>query len=105
MKVLSRCLVVVMMLGLAGRALAEEPTSGLREWLGAVTRGLEKANAALEAGDLNKARSEALKAYLDNFEVIEGWYGTNGTYRGATRNNNRRRRSRLSRAAAVQLGR
>jgi high-affinity iron transporter len=73
-------LVVLLLLGLAGGVAAEELNGGLREWLGNVSRGLEKANAALVAGDLEKARAEVLKAYLDSYEVIEGWYGPGGAY-------------------------
>ena len=76
----ARLLFVLLLLGLVSRAAAEEAQRGLREWLGGVSRGLDNANTALVAGDLEKARSEVLKAYLDNYEVIEGWYGPGGAY-------------------------
>ncbi len=71
---------VLLLVGFAARLSAEEVPGGLREWLGGVTRGLDKASAALAANDIEKARAEALKAYLDNYEVIEGWYGPGGAY-------------------------
>ena len=76
----ARFLVVLLLLGLASQAAAEEAKGGLREWLSGVTSGLDKASVALVAGDLEKARAEVMRAYLDNYEVIEGWYGPGGAY-------------------------
>ncbi|HSL70405.1 MAG TPA: hypothetical protein VK864_09195, partial [Longimicrobiales bacterium] len=66
-------------LGLAAQ-LSAQSTRGLPELLDGATRGLEQAETALAKGDLAQARAYALRTYLDDYEVIEGWYGPGGQY-------------------------
>src|SRR5687767_3423115 len=54
--------------------------AGLPEWLSAVETGLANVAKSAEAGDLARARSQAMQIYLDHYEVIEGWYGPGGRY-------------------------
>lgn len=62
--------------GVAGKRRQE----GLREWLRQVDGGLAQVVANTKAGDLAAARAQALKVYLDQYEVIEGWYGPGGRH-------------------------
>lgn len=72
-------LTVVLLLpaSLSGR---EAPRTGLREWVTEARTGLQRVMRLAADGDLAGARAEASRVYLDYYEVLEGWYGTGGTY-------------------------
>jgi FTR1 family protein len=53
---------------------------GLPEWLDAVESGLVGVAKSAEAGDLTRARAQAMQIYLDHYEIIEGWYGPGGRH-------------------------
>lgn len=62
--------------------MADATAQGLEAWLDEVDAALVAVEAALGRGDVAEARSIALKAYLDRFERIEGYYGQGGAYGG-----------------------
>lgn len=60
-------------------AVAQAPP-GLIERLEAIGSGLEDLDRSLSAGEGDRARAIALRLYLDEFEPIEGWWGTGGPH-------------------------
>lgn len=52
----------------------------LDDWVHALDATLVTAGEALEEGRAGAARTAALRAYLDYFEAIEGFYGPNGVH-------------------------
>ena len=79
MKRALRALLMVLLLTPAV-VLASAPQEGLREWLSRVDSGLAEVVKRARAGNVTGARSQALKVYLDQYEVIEGWYGPGGRH-------------------------
>ena len=73
-----RRLALALLFVLPASVPAQQP--GLPEWLSAVEAGLADVAKSAEAGDLARARSQAMQIYLDHYEVIEGWYGPGGRY-------------------------
>ena len=57
---------------------AGDPEPGLIERLDAIRAGLADIERSL--GDADRARSLALRLYLDEFETIEGWWGPGGPH-------------------------
>jgi high-affinity iron transporter len=64
----------------APAAITSERGPGLIERLDAIRAGLAEAERSLAEGDTERARDLVLRTYLDEFEVIEGWWGAGGRY-------------------------
>lgn len=81
---LSRLLAVVALAVASGAsAQAAADTAGLPAWLASARSGLAEAAEAAATGDMRAARSVALRAYLDDFETVESYYGPGGPYEAA----------------------
>lgn len=74
---------VVLAMGTGASAQVAGDAAGLPGWLASVKSGLAAAGEAAAAGDVAAARSAALRAYLDDFETVESYYGPGGPYEAA----------------------
>lgn len=63
---------------LAAPAGAQDTSRTLPDRLDTIESGLRDVERAIRSGDAATARSGVTRLYLDEFEVIEGWWGPNG---------------------------
>ncbi|HET9333049.1 MAG TPA: FTR1 family protein [Gemmatimonadota bacterium] len=54
--------------------------AGLLERIESIRAGLAEVERALAQGEIDAARAIVLRLYLDEFEPIEGWWGTGGAH-------------------------
>jgi high-affinity iron transporter len=64
--------------------LAAQQTPSVHVWLDEITRDVQRARALAAAGDVAGAQRLVMRAYLDHFELIEGYYGPGAKYRVGT---------------------
>lgn len=60
--------------------LAAQQTPSVNGWLDEITRATQRARAIAAAGDVARAQSLVMRAYIDHFELIEGYYGPGAKY-------------------------